>query len=244
MRSSRPMRCSATSGLQGRSNSTMRRQNSKFRPSPPHSVETRRLGPPDRRNWATSMSRRAEDSSSWKTPVASWARRLSSVRSHSSVSRWATKTSVFSPGLAPRGRVPGRATRGAGRPRPPAPRGARGPRRRGRGEPGERRPRRARGARDRPSAGGRARGARGRPHRVDQRQPLAAQPSVALDRAGRRGAAARRCPRVASSSCRAGRGSGRARRASKVSALGEVRRAAAAGAGGRSRARRRRAGSR
>ncbi len=91
------MRCSTTSGLQGRSNSTRRRQNSKLRPSPPHSVETRRLGPPARRNWATSMSRRAEDSPSWKTPVASWARRLSSVRSHSSVSRWATKTRVFSP---------------------------------------------------------------------------------------------------------------------------------------------------
>ena len=79
MRSSRPMRCSATSGLHGRSKRTRRRQNSKLRPSPPHSVETRRLGPSGSRNWATSMSRRAEDSSSWKTPVATWARRLSSV---------------------------------------------------------------------------------------------------------------------------------------------------------------------
>ena len=45
MRSRRPTRCSATSGLHGRSKRTRRRQNSKLRPSPPHSVETRRLGP-------------------------------------------------------------------------------------------------------------------------------------------------------------------------------------------------------
>ncbi len=106
MRSSRPTRCSATSGLHGRSKSTRRRQNSKLRPSPPHSVDTRRLGPPGRRNWATSMSRRAEDSASWKTPVATWARRLSPSRSHSSVSRWATKTSVFCPASRQRGRFP------------------------------------------------------------------------------------------------------------------------------------------
>ena len=45
MRSSRPMRCSTTDGFHGRSNSTSRRQNSKLRPSPPHSVDTSRLGP-------------------------------------------------------------------------------------------------------------------------------------------------------------------------------------------------------
>ena len=59
MRSSRPMRCSTTDGFQGRSNSTRRRQNSKLRPSPPHSVDTSRLGPSASRNRATSVSRRA-----------------------------------------------------------------------------------------------------------------------------------------------------------------------------------------
>ena len=106
MRSSRPTRCSATSGLHGRSKRTRRWQNSKLRPSPPHSVETRRLGPSGSRNWATSMSRRAEDSASWNTPVATWARRLSSARSHSSVSRWATKTSVFCPASRQSGALP------------------------------------------------------------------------------------------------------------------------------------------
>ncbi len=91
------MRCSATSGFHGRSKSTMRRQNSKLRPSPPHSVETSRLGPSASRNCATSMSRRAVESPSWKTAVASCARWLRAVRSHSSVSRWATNTSVLSP---------------------------------------------------------------------------------------------------------------------------------------------------
>ena len=48
------MRCSTTDGFHGRSNSTRRRQNSKLRPSPPHSVETSRLGPPASRKRATS----------------------------------------------------------------------------------------------------------------------------------------------------------------------------------------------
>ena len=220
MRSSRPMRCSTTSGLQGRSNRTRRWQNSKLRPSPPHSVETRRLGPSGSRNWATSMSRRAEDSASWKTPVATWARRLSSARSHSSVSRWATKTSVFSPGLPPARGLPRRATPAAGRPRRPAPRGARGPRRRGRGGPGARRRRRARGARDRPSAGGRGRGAPGlaaRRRRAPAAPPSRPSPSTGRPtRGGRPPMSTRRVELV-----QGGSGSGRARRASKVSSSGK-----------------------
>jgi hypothetical protein len=42
------------------------------------------------------VSRRAGVNSSWKTPVASCARWLNAVRTISSVSRCATKTSVFS----------------------------------------------------------------------------------------------------------------------------------------------------
>ena len=54
------------------------------------------LGPSSSRNLATSVSRLAADSSSWKTPLASCALALSASRSISSVSRWATNTSVFS----------------------------------------------------------------------------------------------------------------------------------------------------
>ena len=68
-----------------------------------HSVDTSRLGPSGSRNRATSVSRRAGDSSSWKTPVATCARWLSAVRSISSVSRCATKTSVFSRASRQRG---------------------------------------------------------------------------------------------------------------------------------------------
>ena len=103
IRSSRPIRCSTIEGFQGRSNSTRRRQNSKLRPSPPHSVDTSRLGPAASRNRATSVSRRAGGSSSWNTPLASCARWLSAVRSISRVSRCATKTSVFSPASRQRG---------------------------------------------------------------------------------------------------------------------------------------------
>ena len=70
MRSSRPIRCSTTPGFQGRSNRISRRQNWKFRPSPPASVEIRIDGPSGSRNCATSMSRRSGERSSWKTPVA------------------------------------------------------------------------------------------------------------------------------------------------------------------------------
>ena len=82
----------ATAGRRARDD----RQNSKLRPSPPASVEISMLGPSAARKRATSVSRRAVDNSSWKTPVASCARALSAWRSISSVSRWATKTSVFS----------------------------------------------------------------------------------------------------------------------------------------------------
>ena len=58
------MRCSTTDGFHGRSNNTSRRQNSKLRPSPPHSVDTSRLGPSISRNLATSVSRLADVSSS------------------------------------------------------------------------------------------------------------------------------------------------------------------------------------
>src|SRR3954453_19132553 len=97
MRSSRPIRCSTTPGFQGRSKSTSRRQNWKFRPSPPASVEIRFDGPSGSRNWATSMSRRSGERSSWKTPVRRPCRSIAPL-SRSSDSRWATKTSVFSSG--------------------------------------------------------------------------------------------------------------------------------------------------
>ena len=70
------MRCSTSDGFHGRSNSTRRRQNSKLRPSPPHSVDTSRLGPSGSRNRATSVSRRAggqllvEDAGRQLRPVA------------------------------------------------------------------------------------------------------------------------------------------------------------------------------
>ena len=106
-RCGRAGRCAARrpTGFHGRSNSTRRRQNSKLRPSPPASVETRRLGPPGSRKRATSRSRRDGGSSSWKAPVASCARWLSAVRSISSVSRCATNTSVFSLRVAPARRL-------------------------------------------------------------------------------------------------------------------------------------------
>ena len=44
-RSRRPMRCSTSAGSRGRSKRTSRRQNSKLRPSPPHSVEIEQGGP-------------------------------------------------------------------------------------------------------------------------------------------------------------------------------------------------------
>src|SRR3954462_6672717 len=97
MRSSRPIRCSTTPGFHGRSKSTSRRQNWKFRPSPPASVEIRIDGPSGSRNCATSMSRRSGERSSWKTPGRRPCRSIAPF-SRSSDSRWATKTSVFSPG--------------------------------------------------------------------------------------------------------------------------------------------------
>ena len=220
MRSSLPMRCSATSGLQGRSNRTMRRQNSKFRPSPPHSVETRRLGPPDSRNWATSMSRRAEDSSSWNTPVATWARRLSSVRIHSSVSRWATKTSVFSPASRHRGACPAsHAIRGSAA----SARSAR------RARAASSRPRRAWSAAPEASARRtrsafcrrpRAWGA-GAPRTASTSSSLAAQPpSPSVGRPTRGGSPPMSTRRV--ELVQGGRGSGRARRVSRVSVLREI----------------------
>ena len=102
MRSRRPMRCSTTVGLHGRSKRTRRRQNSKFRPSPPASVESIRAGPSGSRNCATSMSRRSGVSSSWKRPARARPWRSISRLSMSSVSRWATKTSVFSPACCQR----------------------------------------------------------------------------------------------------------------------------------------------
>ena len=153
--------------------------------------------------------------------VASWARRLSAARSHSSVSRWATKTSVFSPAA----RQPGacaasHARRGSARVGL-AGEGARAPRRRGPGAPGATRPRRARGARARPSGGARGRAA---PERR-ARRPRArggssrprASPSIG-DAHARRQAADVHAPRRAGAG---GSGSGRASRASKLSPSGK-----------------------
>ena len=95
IRSRRPMRCSTAAGSVGRSKRTSRRQNSKLRPSPPASVETRIDGPSARRNSATSTSPRSGVSSSWKIAtllrVADSSRALRAER----VARSWTKTSVF-----------------------------------------------------------------------------------------------------------------------------------------------------
>ena len=109
------MRCSTVIGFHGRSNSTRRVQNSKLRPSPPHSVETSIDGPPGRRNWATSISRWPGERSSWNTPTRSCARRLIAVLIASSVSRWATKTSVLSPASRHSRRLAGQPRRSADR---------------------------------------------------------------------------------------------------------------------------------
>jgi hypothetical protein len=136
MRSSRPMRCSTTAGFQGRSKSTSRRQNSKFRPSPPASVETRMEGPSGRRNWATSMSRRSVVRSSWKMPTRRPCRSMA-VFKRSRLSRWATKTR-FSPPDRSSGPPARRASAPAGPPARPRPRARRFRRRPGpeRGEGG------------------------------------------------------------------------------------------------------------
>ena len=178
--------------------------------------------------------------SSWKTPVASCARRLSAVWSASSVSRCATKTSVFSPRLAS-SRAPcsashamrGSSASAAPRRRARAASGAAEDRRRSAApEASARRsgPRLLRGARRR-AAPARARIARSSASRVVP--PPRADP---LDRHGRRAAAARRCRRAASSWCTA--------EAARCAAEARLERprppgtrpAAAAGAAGRTRA--------
>ena len=210
-----------------------------------HSVDTSRLGPSGSRNRATSVSRRAGDSSSWKTPVASCARWLSAVRSISSVSRCATKTSVFSSRVAPARRLRQQPVEariaGVHRLRLLAQRASRRVRAR-RPAP---LPTRARGGRGRSSAGARPR--RG----ADAARSTASTASRrSRQLAGCRArsecppaAAGRRCPRGAWSWCTEAAAC-RGRGAPRSSRPRETPRDAGAAAAGRTRARRLRAASR
>ena len=231
MRSRRPTRCSTTSGLHGRSNSTRRRQNSKLRPSPPHSVETSRLGPSGSRNCATSMSRRADGELLVEDARRELRAPAERCRAAARASRrWATKTSVFSPGGAPARRLRrqpvearvggvGAVRRGAGAPR-------RGALSSGRSAAPEASARRMRSAFcRRPSACG-----AGVPRTASTSSSRRPQPSAAASasaassavigtptRGGSPPMSMRRVELV-----QAGSGSWRASRCSKLSALGEV----------------------
>ena len=214
------MRCSTTSGLQGRSNSTRRRQNSKLRPSPPHSVETRRLGPPGQAELGhlDVAPRRGQ-------PLVEDAGRQLGAAAElrpQPLERLAVgdEDEGLLARVPPRGRLPGEPREArVRRVRPlgePAERRVSSPR----GEPAGRPPRRARGAPGRPSGGGRARGARVRPG--PPRPGPAARASRPGSRRGcRRAGAGRRCPRGASRSCREAGALCRASRASNVSSSGK-----------------------
>ena len=221
------MRCSTTDGFHGRSNSTRRRQNSKLRPSPP--LRSRPAGSAHRRSRkrATSVSRRAGDSSSWKTPVASCARGLSAVAQHlerlavgDEDERLLVRVAASAAPATAATRARGSAASIASRLLPQlASRPARAP-------PSARRPTRARGGCDRSSAARATALRRRRRSRTAASTALPQLPALTAPSSGRsecrRAAAGRRCRRGASSWCTAAAACRDASRASKSTSSGKL----------------------